>query len=218
VASARAFSGDRPLIVGPITLKPRFNPHARGPVPAPAPDELPPAVDPRQLSLFGAVWTAGSLKYLAESGGATVTFFETTGWRGVLETAAGSPLPARFPSHPGQVFPLYHVFADAAEWAAGDLLACQSSAPLTVVGLAVRSGSAVHLLMGNLTAADQAVTIGPLANPVVQLRRLAVGQVPLAVAEPERFRTDRVTAATSDGHLTLTLRPYELLRLDDTQA
>jgi hypothetical protein len=217
VASARAFSDDRPLIVGPITLKPRFNPHARGPVPAPAPDELQPAVDPRQMALVGAVWTAGSLKYLAESGAATLTYYETTGWRGVLETAAGSPLPARFPSRPGQVFPLYHVFADAAEWAAGGLLTCQSSAPLSVVGLAVRSGPAVHLLVGNLTAADQPVTIGPLANPVVQLRRLAAGQVPLAVAEPARFRTDRVAATTSDGRVTLTLRPYELLRLDDVQ-
>ena len=41
VRSARAIVGDRPLVVGPITLRPRFNPNATGPEPKPAPGELP---------------------------------------------------------------------------------------------------------------------------------------------------------------------------------
>jgi hypothetical protein len=63
--------------------------------------------------LFAAAWTLGSLKYLAESGVASVTYFEMTGWRG--ETEAGSPLPELFASVPGNVFPLWPVFADLAE-------------------------------------------------------------------------------------------------------
>ena len=42
IVSARAIVGDKPLIVGPITLKPPFNPNATGPAPEAGPDELPP--------------------------------------------------------------------------------------------------------------------------------------------------------------------------------
>ena len=36
VESARALAGDRPVVVGPITLRPRFNPNATAPEPPPA--------------------------------------------------------------------------------------------------------------------------------------------------------------------------------------
>ena len=117
--SARAFCGDLPLAVTPITLRKRVNPYATGPAPPVPPGELPPPVDPRQMSLFGAGWTLGGLKYLAESGVASVTFYETTGWLGVMEREAGCPLPDKFPSRPGMVFPLFHVLADANEFAGG---------------------------------------------------------------------------------------------------
>jgi hypothetical protein len=116
VRSARLFCGDRRLIVSPITLRPRFNPSATAPEGERSAGELPPEVDPRQMSLFAACWTVGSIKYLAESGTAAITYYETTGWRGVMETEQGSPHPDRFPSEAGMVFPLYHVFADLAEW------------------------------------------------------------------------------------------------------
>jgi hypothetical protein len=48
VRSARAFIGDRPRSVGPITLGKRVNPYATGPGWAPPPP------DPRHRSLFGA--------------------------------------------------------------------------------------------------------------------------------------------------------------------
>ena len=60
VRSARAIVGDRPLVVGPITLRPRFNPNATGPEPKPGPGELPSSVDYRQPSLFAAGWLAGA--------------------------------------------------------------------------------------------------------------------------------------------------------------
>ncbi|MEZ4678122.1 MAG: hypothetical protein R2932_28290 [Caldilineaceae bacterium] len=121
--SARQFCGELPLVVSPVTLQPRFNPNATGPEPAPAHGELPPQVDPRQISLFGASWTLGSIKYLAESGAVdSITYYETTGWRGVMERAAGSPLPEKFSSMPGAVFPLYHVLADVGEFAGGEVV------------------------------------------------------------------------------------------------
>ncbi len=111
VASVKTYFPGAPLVVSPITLKPRFNPAATGGVVAETADELPPQVDPRQMSLMGAAWLVAMLAALAPSGVESLTFFETTGWRGVTETAPGSPLPDKFPSFAGGVFPVWHVFA-----------------------------------------------------------------------------------------------------------
>ena len=119
VESTRQFTSGLPIAVTPVTLLARFNPNATGPEPEPAPGELPAQVDIRQMSLFGAGWTLGSIKYLSESGASSVTYYETSGWRGVMETADGSPLPEKFRSLPGAVFPLYHVLADVGEFAGG---------------------------------------------------------------------------------------------------
>ena len=104
------------------------------------PAELPDSVDVRQSALYGAAWTAGSLKYVAEAGASSVTYYETTGWRGVLERAGGSQLPDAFRSVAGEVFPLYHPLADAIEWEGAEVLACTSSDVLAAVGFAVRAG------------------------------------------------------------------------------
>ncbi|MBM3848114.1 MAG: hypothetical protein FJ405_17730, partial [Verrucomicrobia bacterium] len=103
LSSVRRYFPGKPLVVSPITLRPRFNPNATGPASAVPAGELPSQVDPRQLSLFAAAWTLAMIKAVAESGPSSVTFYETTGWRGVMETMSGSPLPAKFPSVPGGV-------------------------------------------------------------------------------------------------------------------
>ena len=48
------------------------------------------------MSLFGAAWTLGSLKYLCESETHSLTYYETTGWRGVMEIEFGSNVPEKF--------------------------------------------------------------------------------------------------------------------------
>src|SRR5690606_370583 len=90
VASTRAICGDKPLVISPITLRPRINPDATGPAAPPAPGELPDTVDVRQPTAFAAVWTLGSLSNLAQANVAALTYFETTGWRGVMETDTGT--------------------------------------------------------------------------------------------------------------------------------
>ncbi len=66
VASARRLAAGRPVYVSPLTLKMRHNPYATAAEPPTPPGQLPPQVDPRQMSLFGAGWTLGSIKYVAE--------------------------------------------------------------------------------------------------------------------------------------------------------
>jgi hypothetical protein len=214
VASARQFVGQRPLAISPITFKMRFNPVATGPEPAPPPGELPPQVDVRQMSLFGAGWTAGSFKYAAESGVQSLTYYETGGWRGVMDQESGSPLPEKFRSLPGSVFPLYHVLADVGEFVGGEIMPTQSSDCLRVDGLAVAKAGKQRLILANLTNEPQQVTLENL-NEQVQIYHLNETNVETAMQSPEAFRAAPGEAvSTSAGTLEVTLLPYGLVRID----
>ena len=151
VESARRLGKGLPVRISPVTLKMRFNPYATGPIPELQPGELPPQVDVRQMSLFGACWTAGSFKYLAEAGTQSITFYETTGWRGVMETEAGSPLPELFRSLPGTVFPMYHVLAAIGDFAGGKILPIRSSHPLLAAGFLLRRDRSERLVIANFS-------------------------------------------------------------------
>jgi D-apionolactonase len=212
VSSARAIAGQSPVAVSPITMRRRVNFHAAG---DPMPDvsgQVPDSVDVRQSSLYGAAWTAGSLKYLAEAGAASVTYYETTGWRGVLERCGGSELPDAFRSVAGEPFPLYHPLADAIEWEGAEVLACSSSDVLAAVAFAVRAAGGLRFLVANLRPVEQEVIVGPVEG-ALSVRRLNESTAAAAAAGPEAFRdhSERVTAA---GELGLALAPYEIVRLD----
>ncbi len=214
VESARQFCGDRPICITPVTLKPRFNPDATGPEIPPPPGELPRQVDVRQMSLFGAGWTLGSIKYLAESGVASITYYETTGWRGVMETESGSPLPEKFRSLPGAVFPMYHIFADVGEFTGGQVIPIRSSHPLLVDGLALRKRDRLRVLVANLSPQLLRVTIQGLTAEI-RVRHLDETNVEEAVQMPESFRSqpDEVRRST-DGQLELMLLPFGIARVD----
>ena len=214
VASAFHYFPQKPLLVGPVTLKPRFNPVATGPEPEPEPGELPPQVDVRQMSLLGASWTVGSLGSLGASGIESLTYFETSGWRGVMETGDGAPLPDKFRSLPGAVFPLYHILADVGEFAGGEILPSVSSDPLRLDGLIVRRRGRTRIVVANLSPDPQRVTVTNLEERV-QVRRLDETNVIEAMQDPEAFRSwDGTEIATVDRALRLDLLPYACARID----
>lgn len=219
VESARQFAGGLPLAVSTITLKPRFNPEATGPELEPAPGELPSQVDPRQMSLFGAGWTLGSLKRLGESGAYSLTYYETTGWRGVMETENGSALPAKFRSLAASVFPLYHALADVGEFAGGSVIPSTSSAPLQVEGLAVAQQGHTRVLLANLSPEPQSVRVtGANLQRSVRMRLLDETNVEWAMTSPEQFRAEMGEwAQTSQGELELRLPPFAIARIDSEQ-
>ena len=215
VTSARAFCGKQPIVVSPITLKPRFNPDAIGPEPPPLPGELPSAADARQMSLFAAAWTVGSIKQLAEAGASSLTFYETTGWRGLKETDRGCPLPSVFRSFPGMVFPVYHVFADVADLKDGEVISCDSSDPLKIQALAVQTGEGLHILIANLTDEPQECAVAPVGARHAFVRALDAIRAPQAMTHAEEFRSEaKLEIPVSDLALVLTLQPYSTLRID----
>jgi D-apionolactonase len=214
VESARQFAGGLPLVVGPITLTKRINPYATGAWPPPSsPHELPPTVDIRQMTLFGAAWTLGSLKYLAESGVSAATYCELIGWKGLIESDVGSPVPDRFPSVPGGVFPLFHVFADLAELPAAEVLPSRSSDPLRVDSLTVRSGQRMHVFVANFTEQPQELTI-TLAAKQAWLRLLDENTALHALESPELFRASRRLLAPGAHGLTLVLPRCAMARVE----
>jgi hypothetical protein len=215
IRSALALAGGKPVVVSPITIRRRLNFHAADPddVPETPPGELPDAVDIRQSSLLGAAWTAGSLKYVAEAGAASVTYYETTGWRGVVERESGSPLPDRFHSTPGQAFPLYHPLADVAGWGGAEVLECASAEPLSCVGLAVRGeDGATRVLVANVTAHELDAVVEPLTGSF-RLRRLHAESAEQAASRPAEFRAGGETVEAR-YELALSLAPYEVVRID----
>jgi hypothetical protein len=152
VESARMFLPGGPIVVSPVTLLPRFNPNATVKTAGPA---EPPA-DPRQREAFCAAWTIGSVKYLAESGAASVTYYEAAGPRGLLSG--------------GSQFPVYRVFEAIAPFAGGECIPLESTAPLCVLALALRKEGRSRVILANVSGEPQQ-TQGWLA------RRLAPWEV-----------------------------------------
>lgn len=209
VASVRRYFPGKPLVISPVTLRPRFNLNATGPEPVVPSGELPPQVDPRQLSLFGAAWTLAMIKALAESGADSVTFYEATGWRGVMETATGSTLPEKFPSIAGAVFPLYHVLADVGDFAGGEAVRTEASDPLAVASLLLRSSGRRRLIVANLSAEPRRAKLQEF-DGIVLSRTLDVSSNLISMTKPEQFPEQ----STPFHGVDVELAPHAVVTLD----
>lgn len=220
VESARQFAGGLPIAISPVTLKPRFNPDATNAAPGVGLDELPSQVDVRQMSLFGAAWTAGSLKQLCECGVYSVSYYETTGWRGVMETETGSPPTSKFRSSPGSVFPLYHVLADVCEFAGGNVLLSNSSSPLKADGVLVAKGDRARMVLANLGPEPQLVQVkNAWLERTVRVKYLDETNAEAAMKSPESFRADPGTLTKVQSEwIEIYLRPFAVARIDWVQA
>jgi hypothetical protein len=218
VRSARAIAGDRPLVVGPITLRLRFNPNATGPEPKPAPGELPSSVDYRQPSLFAAGWLAGSINALGNAGVEGLTYFETTGWKGLIERRDQPLRVAGFHSWPGMVFPVYHVLADVAEFRGGQILPVTLGDGLRVQALALRDGGRGRVILANMGDESLAVALETPGVGAATVRRFDDRTAHLAATDPEAFRASAEPIGVTDGTVTVDLPPFGLATVDVKSA
>lgn len=184
--NARALYPQARRIVSPVTLQPRSRVGG---------------ADARQPSLFTVAWTAGSIKYLAEAGVASITYFEALGPRGLMGE--------------GCVFPVYHVLARLAPWQGAEVLPVASSAPLRAVALALRRDGESAALLANLTNAPQEVLLKPVGHPV-RLERLNEVNAEAAIRDPEgNWPLEAFCAPTQEGALALLLWPYEVVWVEN---
>jgi D-apionolactonase len=204
----------RPVVISPVTLRPRSLVKSSGTEGPGAMTELPRDVDPRQMSLLGAAWTLGSIASLATTGHLhSLTYYETTGWRGVMETEHGSLAPEKFLSLAGSVFPVYHVFAEIAGF--GRCYPTHSSHPLQVEGLTlIDDQNHRRVLIGNLLAEEQEVKI-KTGLCRARIRYLDERNAEEAMRSPESFQEAPGEQVESDaGKIGLKLLPFALASVD----
>ena len=196
VKSARRLVKNKPVFITPLAFRCRWTAYTGA-----APVRGEPVSDARQASLFGADWLAGSLKYLAQAGAAGVTYFETLGPRGVLAADASA-------------HPMYHVLADVAEFAGGEVLTSKSSEPLAVEGLGLRKGRRTRILLANMTAEPQKVALTKLGLNVI-IKKLDETTAAQAMKSPEKWReTAGERVKTDAGTLVVDLLPYAVVKID----
>lgn len=134
-SAERAFAC--PIVVSPITLKPRFNPNATSTSDCEWSTER--EIDLRQAEGFSAAWSLGSLAQLAtHPATASLTYYETHGPRGIMD-ATGEP------------YPVYSVFRWLADSAAIAPAVSADRLAVVALGLLDRKGKRT-VLLGNLSS------------------------------------------------------------------
>jgi len=123
-----------PVVISPITLRPRFNPNAT----SKSGTQSTPETDARQPTGFAAAWTTGVLGQLATHPRvASLTFYDTWGPRGVMDVSGNS-------------YPISQVFAEYVRSAT--VFPAVSSKPqkVSAIGLMDAHGQR-RVLIGNLS-------------------------------------------------------------------
>jgi hypothetical protein len=215
-SNAQRLAPGLPLSVGPVTLKPRFNAVATSRVESEDSKDTLPCIDMRQRSLFGASWTIGSLHSLAPYT-RWLTYFQTTGPCGLLEEEFDREMkpPGSFLSLSGAVFPVYHVFADVAEFRQSMVLPVEISESGSVEALALRQQDRVLLLIANLRETQQIVRLHLPQAFHLAGRVLDETTARTAMYEPARFRQNKQTPFQyTSGRLTFALLPYAVMRVE----
>lgn len=164
VRSAKNFAGRKGVVVSPVTLKQRLNPGISL-IELPWEGEgVPPQIDPRQMTLLGACWTAGSLKYLCEADVDSITYYEAVGEKGIIQGEKEPEWPAVFPSLKGMIFPVFHLFRYVLMHSNYNILRSISSAPLCADCLSMADEGEAKLVLINYTDSEQQVKLEGLSG------------------------------------------------------
>ena len=154
--NAALIAPSKGISVGPITLRPRYNPNATQSDKDISNTPFPSSVDARQRTWFTEAWVAMSLRSISESNAiSTVTYFETLGWRGIKEFLKGSKDPVNFKSAPGEKFPVWRFFASLQGFT--HILATHTTNPETVDCLLLKSGVSLKVILVNFSTIKQEV-------------------------------------------------------------
>jgi hypothetical protein len=186
----------RPVHVGPVTLRSRFNAVATSTPRVEtnpsvesgyAAEYVPGATDPRQLGVGFAAWLVASAAALSVPGIASVCYAEAWGPRGFGEID-------------GRPFPGAEALGWLAEVSGWEICAVRGRLPADVGVLAARQGASIVVLVANLSDRRSALVVDP--GPVVSvggLQRLGDAVIGLGDHLP-------------DGLLRLDLGPAEVVR------
>jgi hypothetical protein len=151
-----------PVVVSPVTLRPRVALRAAGGVPRTP-------IDARQHSSFCAAWTVASIKRLSEAGATSLTYFETVGPRGVVPRS-------------GRDAPVASALTELAALRHATVVASYSDAPLAIQTLALSFEKGIVLFVMNLSRAPRQAVVGS-PGQLVELAPYEIRRLELASAE-----------------------------------
>jgi D-apionolactonase len=164
VLSARKLVAFKPVFISPVTLQRRFNANKSTYEISHTGPDLPPNADPRQMSLFAAAWTVGSLKYLIESGAAGIAYYETTGERGIIMGDRASSWPTQFQAKKGMLFPVFQVFRLLLGNSEQGFTLSQSTQPLLIDGFTIVKGKEGMAFLSNMSSRHQQATLAGISH------------------------------------------------------
>jgi len=211
VKSATQFANGKEIWVSPVNIQRRFNANLENFEHPIGGDSLPHQVDARLMSLFGAGWSAISLKYLSESGLNGCTYFETVGERGLFQGETDSRWQFEYPSVAGMVFPVFHIFKFILANKGFQVMKSQSSQPLFVDSIVLRDGLEIRAVIVNFTASHQIVEILGCQGDW-NVKSLGIDSFALAVSNP--LWLNNVTGEKFALRNNLSLSPFSISFID----
>jgi D-apionolactonase len=149
--TARGFAGGAPLAVSPVTLRSRVD---KRPASSREPGEPPLTDDPRQKTWFAAGWALVFLAAAAEAGFESLTLFEMTGPRGVMDE--------------GGSFPVFQALADVLAPPGALVIPTRSRRPERVQAAVVRAAGGARVFLANVTAEAHPVRLDGLSGKVTR--------------------------------------------------
>ena len=184
VTSMRNIYPGAQAFISSLTLRRRCNPNAIDDKERFCSNEQ--KADPRQISLWGATWALGSLKYLSESGAFAVNCFQTAGKQGLVNE--------RGESYPiGSVLKMLLAFKNAT------VVKTHSSSPLICSSLLLEKEGKRYLFLANHTGKETGVEL-PFA--IHSIRQVQV--FPSSIVQIESTSTT-----------TIKLAPYTVVCVND---
>ena len=202
VESVRRFSKGKGILISPVNIKRRFNANTENyEIPVPGYD-FPPQVDCRMMSLFGACWTAGSIKYLCESAVSGITYYETAGERGILQGEFPSRWPERFHSVKGMIFPVYHILYYILKNKDLKVLKSNSSHSMKADILTLSDGQSLKFVLINFTP-EQQIGFFPKLSGDYRMKRLNADTFAEVASDPEWLENTKETAIHLQKEITL---------------
>lgn len=205
--SARNLSAGKGIWISPVNLQRRFNANIENFEHQIKDNSIPPQVDSRIMSLFGACWTAGSLKNICESGVRGVTYYETVGERGIIQGDYPSRWSDEIKTHAGMIFPAAFVFKFLLEDKSLRVIKSTCSHPLKSGSLVLSDGIRTRIIIMNYLPGPQVLSIRGISG-MAGLIQLHTSNFAEATADINWLNNTAVTKISLNNGLLM--EPYSI--------
>ncbi|MBN1306411.1 MAG: hypothetical protein JXA18_00740 [Chitinispirillaceae bacterium] len=195
ISFARTVANRKPIVVSPLTLRPRKDP---------ARPQKNGGADPRQQELFGAAWLTGVLCVCIQSELHSLTCFsDVAGPEGIISDDGT------------EQFPLFHVLSSGITDAASVSACMTAGEGPAVAAVKAHTVSGYVLLLSNMTGTTTALTLTGLPGngSIARLDASTVLRARLETSFWEKTRQPLVPA-TPGGEYAVALQPYGVTRIE----